>query len=103
MEHDVPACGIDASIADAMHALDAYRGWERCVVVNDANVVLGVLDRTTATTRPMVEAVRFGPSTVRPDAELEETREHMREHGTRERVVTDPTGRLLGVLRLPIE
>jgi hypothetical protein len=51
----------------------------------------------------MVEAVRFGPSTVRPDAELEETREHMREHGTRERVVTDPTGRLLGVLRLPIE
>jgi hypothetical protein len=40
---------------------------------------------------------------VRPDAELDETLDRMRKRNVRERIVTDPTGRLLGVLRLPAE
>ena len=102
MERDVPTCRLGESVEVAMRALDARPGWEQCVVVNDANIVVGVAPRTTTRAeRPLVELVRYAPTTVRPDAELDETLDRMHERKIRERIVTDPTGRLLGVLRLP--
>ena len=101
MMTDVPTCRIDASLADAIKALDEHPGWEQCIVVNESDVVMGVVARPAdAPTRPVIEVVRYGPTTVRPDVELDDTVDVMRERTLRERIVTDPTGRLLGALRL---
>jgi CBS domain-containing protein len=100
MERDVPMCHIEATVGEAMDALDARPGWERCVVVTDGGLVMGSVARgARGLSRPLADVVRFGPTTVRPDVGLEETRARMREHDVMERIVTDPTGRLLGVLR----
>ena len=102
METDPPTCGIDDSVADAMRALDEHPGWEQCVVINDANIVMGVVPRLDqAADGRISDVIRYGPTTVRPDVEVDETLDRMRERKVGERIVTDPTGRLLGVLRLP--
>jgi CBS domain-containing protein len=85
-----------------MEALDSRPGWEQCVVVNDAGVVAGLVPRDAGgLARPLADAMRQGPTTIRPDVALDEALAAMREHNITERVVTDPTGRLLGVLRRP--
>jgi Mg/Co/Ni transporter MgtE len=102
MESDAPMCHIDASVEQAMDSLDSQPGWEQCVVVNDAGVVVGLLPRDAGgLTRPLADAMRSGPTTLRPDVELDKALDGMREHKLTEQVVTDPTGRLLGVLRRP--
>ena len=102
MERDAPMCHVDASVEQAMESLDSRPGWEQCVVVNDAGVVAGLVPRdASGLARPLADAMRQGPTTLRPDAELDEALAAMREHDITERVVTDPTGRLLGVLRRP--
>ena len=97
-------CHVDASVEQAMEALDSRPGWTQCVVVNDAGVVAGLVPRDAGgLTRPLADVMRPGPTTVRPDVELDEALEAMRKRNIVERVVTDPTGRLLGVLRRPAE
>ena len=102
METDVPTCGLDSPIADVMRTLDEHAGWEQCIVVNQDGIVLGVVPRAEpGAARSACEAMRHGPTTMRPDVELDETLVRMRKRSVKERIVTDPTGRLLGVLRLP--
>lgn len=102
MERDAPMCHLDASVEQAMDSLDSRPGWEQCIVVNDAGVVAGLVPRDAAgMTRPLADAMRPGPTTLRPDTELDKALDGMREHKLTEQVVTDPTGRLLGVLRRP--
>lgn len=104
MDTDVPTCRVDTPITDVIRTLDEHSAWAQCVVVNDGDVVLGVVTRqASASSHPVFEVMRHGPTTVRPDAELDETLDRMRKRNVRERIVTDPTGRLLGVLRLPAE
>jgi predicted transcriptional regulator len=104
MERDVPVCHIDASVEQAMETLDSRPGWQQCVVVNDAGVVVGSVPRDAGgLTRPVADVMRAGPTTFRPDVALDETLDAMRKRNVTERVVTDPTGRLLGVLRLPAD
>lgn len=95
-------CHIDASVEQAMQALESQPGWQQCVVVNDAGVVVGLVPRDAGgMSRPLADVMRLGPTTVRADEALDEVLEAMRTRKVTERVVTDPTGRLLGVLRLP--
>ena len=104
MERDAPMCHIDASVDQAMETVDSRPGWQQCVVVNDAGVVVGVVPRDAGgVTRPLADVMRPGPTTVRPDTALDEALGQMRKRTVTERVVTDPTGRLLGVLRLPAD
>jgi CBS domain-containing protein len=104
IERDAPMCHVEASIEQAMDGLDSRPGWQHCVVVNDAGVVVGLMPRgATGLTRPLVDVMRPGPTTIRPDEELSEAVAAMRKREIDERVVTDPAGRLLGVLRLPAD
>ena len=101
MQRDAPMCHVDATLEHATETLDSRDGWQHCVVVNDAGVVMGLVPRDAGgLTRPLADAMRAGPTTVRPDIPLDEAYERMRKSNVTERVVTDPTGRLLGVLRL---
>jgi CBS domain-containing protein len=102
MVRDAPMCHVDASVDHAIEALDSRPGWEQCVVVNDTGVVLGLVSRDTrGSTLKLADVMRSGPTTIRPDSALDDALEAMRKHKVTERVVTDPTGRLLGVLRSP--
>jgi CBS domain-containing protein len=102
MVRDAPMCHVDASVDNAMEALDSRPGWKQCVVVNDTGVVLGLVSRDTrGSTLKLADVMRSGPTTIRPDSALDDALEAMRKHDVAERVVTDPTGRLLGVLRSP--
>ena len=102
MERDAPMCHIDATAEYSIELLDSREGWQHCVVVNDEGVVMGLVPRGAGgLSRPLADVMRSGPTTVRPDVPLDETCDLMRKRNVTERVVTDPTGRLLGVLRLP--
>jgi CBS domain-containing protein len=101
MERDAPMCHVDATLEQAIDALESRDGWQHCVVVNDEGVVMGLIPRDAGgLTRPLADAMRPGPTTIRPDVALDEAFEGMRKSKLNERVVTDPSGRLLGVLRL---
>jgi len=97
---DVPTCKPGDQIADAAAA--AMRaGADFCMVVNDEGVVLGRLRREALTSDPSTiadEVMEEGPTTTRPDDNLEDLTERMRARSVVSIVVTDPDGRLIGVL-----
>ena len=94
----VPTCRLDERVADVR----ARAGdWGMCVVVNDANVVLGVLRKKAlaatgeATAEQVMEA---GPTTFRPNGLLAEMALHLAQAGVERVLVTTSGGELLGVL-----
>ena len=97
---DVAVVDTAASVADARRALADHNG-DRVIVVNAENVVLGALpsaalDAVTPET-PVVDAMKVGPTTIRPDEEASEVRQRMSRHNVTALIVTAPTGRLLGL------
>jgi Mg/Co/Ni transporter MgtE len=77
--------------------------WTRAVVVNDQHVVLGVLDEKTLIhgsqdDAPARSVMRMGPTTVRASEDLMPLLGRMHQRDVAAVLVTDPDGRLLGVL-----
>jgi len=81
--------------------------WDSCIVVNERRVVLGRLGRKTLSSSADVsaeEAMKPGPSTVRPSISIEDLLARMRDRKLSSFLVTTPDGRLVGlVLRAEIE
>ena len=98
---DAPTCSPDEEVAEA--AQRARRaGWDTCMVVNDERVVLGRLRGAALDTtdeRPVDEVMEEGPTTTRADDDLGALVARMGRRNVRAIVVTDPDGRLVGVLR----
>lgn len=46
---------------------------------------------------PIVDVMRVGPTTIRPDEVTDDVRRRMQGHGVTALVVTAPTGQLLGL------
>ena len=99
---DVPTCSPDDQVAHAARRTrDA--GWDTCVVVNNEQIVLGrVRGRALDTTdqRRVEEVMEEGPTTTRADDPVDALVARMRPRRVTQMLVTDPDGRLLGVLRL---
>jgi predicted transcriptional regulator len=96
---DVPTCGPDETVAAARSLVASGQG-DRCIVVNDARVVLGVLghEELAGDDGVTVEAVMgVGPTTVRAHEDLAGLLHRMHERRVGSILVTDPDGRLLGV------
>src|SRR5262245_49279440 len=77
---DVPTCGLGEGLQDVRRLVSAA-GWDTCIVVNPAGVVLGRLGRKAFAVEEeiAVEAVMTaGPSTVRPSITLAAVLERMR-------------------------
>src|SRR3989442_6558444 len=95
---DTPTCRLDETVAQAAtRTTDA--GYDHCVVVNDAGVVLGILESTVLREHPRsrVDTVmRSGPSTFRPSTPVEELRDFLAERDLRRALVTTSDGRLIG-------
>ncbi len=100
VQRDIPTCSLAHRLGDARdRAQDADRNV--CIVVDDHGVVLGRLrgDALREDPAATIESVmEDGPTTIRADASLGEITERMRKRGVGSIVVTDPEGRLLGIL-----
>jgi Mg/Co/Ni transporter MgtE len=97
---DVPTCGPHERIGEVSDRTRAV-GWDVCVVINDARVVLGLLraGQLDGQGDGLVEDVmRPGPSTFRPNVDIREMAHFMAEHDLPSAPVTTPEGRLVGML-----
>src|SRR5579884_905199 len=88
-----PTCRLDESVAEAAARLPA--GWDVCVVVNEHEVVLGLLGRKALSSgepASVEDAMTPGPSTIRPSARIEAIRERMRDQNLTRIIVSRPDG-----------
>ena len=99
-QRDTPTCGLANRLGDARdRTQDADQNV--CIVVDDRGVVLGRLRGNALREDPaatIASVMEDGPTTIRADASLEEITERMRKRGVGSILVTDPEGRLLGIL-----
>jgi CBS domain-containing protein len=97
---DVPTCGLRDGVGEAR---DRTRkaGWDRCVVVNEERVVLGLLreEELSSASESHVETVmRDGPTTFRLNEPVGKLAERMRKRRASSILVTTSDGRLVGLL-----
>ena len=74
-----------------------------CIVTTDYGIVLGCIRGRALRGDPdstAEQAMRPGPSTIRPDTELAEIVDYYGGSGLKSVLVTDPDGRLIGTLYL---
>jgi CBS domain-containing protein len=97
---EVPTCKPGDRVADAAAAARTAESGV-CMVVNDERVVLGRLrgDALAHDGEATVEDVmEEGPTTTRAHDDLERLTSRMRDRSVASIVITDPDGRLIGVL-----
>lgn len=101
VRHDVPRFGLDDRAGPILDSLTAG-GWEWAAIVNAEGILLGrvragdISDRDAAASSLMDE----GPATYRPNVPLEELLERMRDKHFEMAFVTDPDGRLSGLVEM---
>ena len=98
LEREVATCSPDALLADLTRNMSDY------IVVNDDRVVLGRIRKSAiARSGPHMtveQVMESGPATIRADANVDHTRERLRQHRVHDILVTTPEGQLLGVLAM---
>jgi len=98
-QRGVPTCRPEQTIGQARQLFT--EGWVWVVVVNADGVVLGRLRRTCLGDDPDAlagDVMELGPSTYRPSVPLAELVPKMKSGGFENALVTDPDGRLRGLL-----
>jgi CBS domain-containing protein len=99
MRRDVPRCGLEDHAAE-IHAAMRAGGWDWAAVVDANGVLLGRV-RAGDGADPRASAgqvMEEGPSTYRPNVGLEELLQRMLEHRFDMAFVTDPDGKLRGLV-----
>ncbi|HVL51500.1 MAG TPA: CBS domain-containing protein [Actinomycetota bacterium] len=100
---DVPTCRPDERLGDLRKRVSQARS-DACVVVNEEQVVLGLLRREQLAGGKEDDFVKdvmlVGPSTFRPYVSIEEMANLMLEHDLESCPVTTSDGRLVGLLRV---
>src|SRR3990172_1552344 len=97
---DVPTCRLSDSI-DQIQARLEGSGWDTCVVVNDEQVVLGLIRAEALdenSWRTAEEIMEPAPRTYRLNKSLDEVARYMDQQGTDSVLVTNPEGKLFGLL-----
>lgn len=100
---DVVTCGLSDRMQSVRPRVEASP-YGFALVISDDGTLLGRLRRAALEGEPdaTAEAVmEVGPSTVRPDTELDELLERLAKRDLTTAVVTTPEGRLLGIVRRP--
>lgn len=98
---DVPTCSPDDTVAEAARRAE-LAGFDVCVVVNSEGVVLGRLKGEALQQAPhalVEEVMDDGPVTVRANDDLETLAQRLHKRNVDSILVTDPDGRLIGLLR----
>jgi CBS domain-containing protein len=98
--HAVPAC-LPSETIEHVGQRVREAGWDRCVVVNEQRVVLGLLGPAAWDAGPTATAeqvMELGPSTFRPNVPLDEMAAYMRDHKMPSALISTSDGVLLGLL-----
>lgn len=100
-DRNAPLCTVEQSVEDAVDMLDET-GRSTAAVVDQEDVVVGLLSHEEAAaadgTGSVGELLHPGPATVRADTPLAPLLDRMTRADARVVPVTDPEGRLLGLL-----
>jgi CBS domain-containing protein len=99
MRRDVPRFGLHDRAGDILESLTAG-GLEWAAIVNEAGILLGrVRARDVRDAAALAsDILEEGPGTYRPDVPLDELLARMLDRGFELAFVTDPDGRLLGLV-----
>lgn len=102
IREDVATCGLDDSAEEVARRIDATP-YGFALALSPGRVVLGRVRRSRlAQARESVEALlEPGPSTIRPHTPIEDLAARLARSEVRTLIVTDPEGKLLGVVRRP--
>ena len=96
------ACHVGERLGDVAKRVRAA-GKNVCIVVDERHIVLGRIRGRALDGDPnslVEDAMRSGPSTIRPDTDLETVAEALRDGKVKSTLVTDPGGRLIGTVYL---
>ena len=97
---EVPTCHLSERLSDVRQRTEAA-GWNVCLVLDDNGILLGRLRQRALHKDPdaIVEKVmEEGPTTIRPNTELENIIRRMQAKKVGSIVVTKSDGRLIGIL-----
>jgi CBS domain-containing protein len=100
IRRDVPVCHLGDCVDEVLQRVQTT-GWDQCIVVNGAGVVLGLLRGEAlhaALDTPVELTMEGGPTTIRPDRSPRDIRAYMLQHGVASVVVTTPTGQRMGIV-----
>jgi Mg/Co/Ni transporter MgtE len=98
---DAVTCRMDERVADVVDRVEASRYKFALVVARDGRTLLGRLPRSACQEHPdgtVEEAMKPGPSTVRPDMDPAKLRERLEERDLKTAIVSTPEGELIGVV-----
>jgi len=101
IQRDVPTCLLRERLEDVKSRRRPNQ--DLCVVVNDRNIVLGVIRGEAWDANPLarvVDVMQPGPRTIRPDLEPKEAQKMLRNYDAPNAIVTTSDGELLGIIRI---
>jgi rhodanese-related sulfurtransferase len=98
---DVPTCSLRERLEDVKSR--RRPNYDLCVVVNDRNIVLGVIQGEAWDANPLArvsEVMQPGPRTIRPDLEPKDAQRILKNYDGPSAIVTTSDGELLGIIRI---
>jgi rhodanese-related sulfurtransferase len=101
IQKDVPTCLLRERLEDVKSRRRPNQ--DLCVVVNDRNIVLGVIQGETWDANPLarvVDVMQPGPRTIRPDLDPKDAQKILRNYDAPSAIVTTSDGELLGIIRI---
>jgi CBS domain-containing protein len=100
VRRDVPTCRLKDRVGEVYKRCQEI-GWQVCLVVNEANIVLGRVRREAwkaDADMPVEQVMENGPTTFRPDNFLEPLTKRMQEKKVGSVIITNSDGVLIGLL-----
>jgi rhodanese-related sulfurtransferase len=101
IQKDAPTCSLRERLEDVKSRRRPNQ--DLCVVVNDRNIVLGVIQGERWDANPqarVAEVMQPGPRTIRPDLEPKDAQRMLRNYDAPTAIVTTSDGELLGIIRI---
>jgi rhodanese-related sulfurtransferase len=98
---DVPTCSLRERLEDVKSRRRPNQ--DLCVVLNDRNIVLGVIQGETWDANPLArvaDIMQPGPRTIRPDLEPKDAQKLLRNYDAPIAIVTTSDGELLGLVKI---
>ncbi|HLH31278.1 MAG TPA: rhodanese-like domain-containing protein [Terriglobia bacterium] len=98
---EVPTCSLRERLEDVKSRRRPNQ--DMCIVVNDRNIVMGIIQGETWDANPqarVVDIMQPGPKTLRPDLEPKDAQKLLRNYDASSAIITTSDGELLGIIRI---
>src|SRR5437773_10316069 len=101
LQRDVPTCSLREHLEDVKSRRRPNQ--DLCVVVNDRNIVHGVIRGECWDANPqarVADIMQPGPQTIRPDLEPKDAQKVLKNYNAPTAIVTTSDGELLGIVKV---